>query len=297
MSRAVSTSTGKVYSLAKVCRIWGVSRSGVYRRRGATGSADRKRPGPKGPCSDAELVGHIRGVLSESGFHGEGYRKVWARLRFKGIRTSMRRVLRLMRENGLLAPHRKGNRRGPRAHDGRITTDRVDRMWGTDMTGTFTMKEGQVCVFVAVDHSSMECVGIHAAKRGTRFEALEPLRQGVRERFGKFGAEVAEGLSIRHDHGSQYMSEHFQQEVAFLGMKSSPAFVREPEGNGCAEWFIKTLKENLLWVKSFDTVEELRRALHEFKRRYNEGWIMERHGYRSPSQERLRQLELRTEVA
>ena len=45
--------------------------------------------------------------------------------------------------------------------------------------------------------------------------------------------------------GSQYVSDHFQNEITFLGMTSSPAFVREPEGNGCAERFIRTLKENL----------------------------------------------------
>ena len=46
--------------------------------------------------------------------------------------------------------------------------------------------------------------------------------------------------------------------------------MREPEGNGVAERFIRTLKENLLWVRSFDTIEALRLALLEFKRTYNE---------------------------
>jgi hypothetical protein len=60
-----------------------------------------------------------------------------------------------------------------------------------------------VTVFVAVDHSTTECVGIHAAKRATRFEALEPIRQGVRDYCGGFRAEAAAGLRLRHDHGSQ----------------------------------------------------------------------------------------------
>ena len=72
-------------------------------------------------------------------------------------------------------------------------------------------------------------------------------------------------LDVRHDHGSQYMSDAFQKELAFLGIESSPAFVRAPEGNGCAERFIRTLKENLLWVRTFDTVEELRQALLVFR--------------------------------
>jgi transposase InsO family protein len=64
----------------------------------------------------------------------------------------------------------------------------------------------------------------------------------VREHFGGFEREIAAGLAIRHDHGSAYMSDDFQREVAFLGMTSSPSFVREPEGNGVAERFIRTLK-------------------------------------------------------
>jgi transposase InsO family protein len=152
-----------------------------------------------------------------------------------------------MRDHGLLAHQRAGSPRGPRAHDGTITTDRVDEMWGTDMTAVAT-GEGQAAVFIAVDHCSAECVGIHASARATRHEALEPIRQGVRQSFGTIGADVAKGLKVRHDHGSQYMSRDFQREIRFLGAESSPAFVRAPEGNGCAERFIRTLKENLLWV-------------------------------------------------
>ena len=82
------------------------------------------------------LLEQIRAVLSASPFHGEGHRKAWARLRVGGIRTSLRRVLRLMRENDLLAPGRVGRPRGPRNHDGTIIPDDVNTMWGTDMTTT-----------------------------------------------------------------------------------------------------------------------------------------------------------------
>jgi transposase InsO family protein len=260
-----------------------------HRQRDAVPAQQRPTPkkrGPTGPCDDQALVGHIRGVLADSPFHGEGYRKAWARLRHQGIRTSAERVRRLMRQHGLQAPHRAGNPHGPKAHDGTITTGRPDVMWGTDLTTTVTAAEGHACVFVAVDHCTGECVGLHAAKRGTRFEALEPLRQGVREHFGGFGPGVASGLAIRHDHGSAYLSGEFQRELTLLGMTSSPSYVREPQGNGCAERFIRTLKENLLWVRAFATVAELVAALGEFKRQYNEHWLIGRQGHRTPSQVR-----------
>lgn len=287
MGQAASPSIRIVYSLARVLRTWEIARSTFYaRKQCAKLPIDRThghKRGPQGPCDDETLLEKIRELLAKSSFHGEGHRKVWAKLRVLcAIRTSKDRVLRLMRENNLLAPTRVGHKHGPKGHEGTILTEVPNRMWGTDMTGTVTVREGKACVFVAVDHCTLECTGIHAAKVGTRFEALEPLRQGVREHFGGFAHNVAVGLCVRHDHGSAYLSDDFQNELTFLGAESSPSFVREPEGNGCAEWFIRILKENLLWVRSFETVEELRQALLEFKEVYNTQWLIERHGYRTP---------------
>jgi putative transposase len=288
MSRTVSPSANRPYGVQRVTRVWGASRATVYRHR-CGGLRPRSRPGPVGPMPDEALVEAIRGLLAASPFHGEGYRKIWARLRFAGVRTSKRRVLRLTRAHGLQAPGRVGRPHGPRAHDGTIRTERVDQMWGTDPTSTLT-GEGQASIFVTVDHASTGGLGIHAARRATRFEALEPLRQAVRFAFGTFGQGIAGGLKLRHDHGSQFVADDFQRELAFLGIASSPAFVREPEGNGCVERLIRTLKENLLWVRRFATIDELSQALHRFKETYNQTWIVQRHGYQTPAAVRAAQL-------
>ena len=103
---------------------------------------------------------------------------------------------------------------------------------------------------------------------------------------------VARRLKLRHDHGSNYMSGDFLDDIECLGIEASPTFVREPEDNGVAERFIRTLKENLLWVRTFETIEELRAALVEFARRYNETWLVARHGYRTPAQVRADQRRL-----
>lgn len=255
MSTVISISTRRRYGVSRVCRVWGFARAGFYRsRRAAAGSlVPRRRPGPEGPMSDAALVEAIRQVLVDSPFHGEGYRKVWARLRHAGLRTSKERVRRAMRENGLQAATRMGRPRGPRNHDGTIIPEMVDTMWGTDMTAAFTVEHGQVAVFVAVDHCSAECIGIHAALRGTRHEALEPIRQGVIERFGGVEEKAASGLAIRHDHGSQYMSRDFQKEIGWLGATSSPAFIRAPEvasvklvENPSVDWRPSVMRRRLL---------------------------------------------------
>ena len=70
MSKVISISTRRRYGVARVCRIWGIARAGVYRRRCVTETpnAPRRRPGPQGPMADAALVEAIRQVLIDALF-------------------------------------------------------------------------------------------------------------------------------------------------------------------------------------------------------------------------------------
>jgi len=283
MSRTTSPSSSQPYGVARVTSVWNLARSSFYAARQR--ERHPREPQKRGPkvLSDEDLVVEIRQLLAQPIFSGEGYRKIWARLRHKGVRTSKDRVLRLLREHQLLSPSRQPEPAPSNPHEGTIVT-------------TAPETEGNVTVFAAIDHCTAECVGIHAVKKATRFEALEPIRQGVRDHFGAFSAGAADGLTLRHDHGSVYMSDDFQTEVKFLGIEPSPAFVRQPEGNGCIERFFRTLKEQLLWVHRFRDLEELRTALIDFRDRYNHHWILERLNYRTPLQAR-RDFQLELDVA
>jgi putative transposase len=121
MSQTRSPSTQQVYGLARVCRVWEVARSTVYATQGrAAGVATPpQRRGPKPRWSDEALLIEIRAVLAAATFLGEGHRKVWARLRWQGMRTAKARVLRLMREAHLLAPRSWATRMGRRRTTGR----------------------------------------------------------------------------------------------------------------------------------------------------------------------------------
>ena len=172
MSQTLSPSLARCYGLARVARAWNISRASVYRSLKETPpNTIVRRPGPVGACSDVELAEHIRQHIVASRLHGEGYRKLWARLRFAGVRTSPRRVRRVMRENGLLAPHRVG-RTATKPHDGTIITNKVNEMWGTDMTQTITIREGRANVFVAVEHANSEVVGISCLGVGQSLRGL-----------------------------------------------------------------------------------------------------------------------------
>ena len=87
---------------------------------------------------------------------------------------------------------------------------------------------------------------------------------------GGFGAGVANGLVLRHDNGANYISEEFQSEIAFFGIESSRSFVRQPQGNGVAERFIRTLKEQILHGRVIASLQELREELDRFAKLHNE---------------------------
>ena len=173
MSAATSPGTGLAYGLRRVCAAWGMARSSFYAMTSGQHAEQppAKRRGPKPAISDQALLVAIEADLEASPWEGEGYRKVWARLRVcRDIRVARKRVLRLMRENNLLSPHRC-RRRGGNPHDGEIITHAPNLMWGTDGVRVFTVDDGWGWIFTAVEHWNAECVGWHVCKRGDRFAA------------------------------------------------------------------------------------------------------------------------------
>lgn len=288
MSRETSVGAGKPYGLERVCRVLAFPRSTIYAQRQAAKVVPLHpaRRGPRPAVADADLLAAIRADLDASPFTGEGHRKVWARLRLlRGIRVGRSRVLRLMRENALLSPHRRPQGR-PSLHDGTITTDRPNAMWGTDGIRIETVDEGWVWVFSAVDHCDACCVGIHAVKIGNRFAALQPIAQGLQSEFGATGADAGRGLALRMDNGTQYTADDFLNQVKFWGIAPSFAFVAEPQTNGVAERFNRTLKEQAIHGRTFRNVEEVRAAVTAFKDRYNRHWRLEKLGFMSPLEAR-----------
>ena len=88
------------------------------------------------------------------------------------------------------------------------------------------------------------------------------------------------------DHGSQYLSDHFTNQIKFWGIQPSYAFVAEPQTNGVAERFNRTLKEQIIHGRIYRNIAELRDAVRDFVELYNAQWIVEKNGYLSPAQAR-----------
>ena len=287
MAEATSPTGGRRYGVARVCRVWEVPKSSFYAARNAatdgTGpAASPARRGPRPAVSDQDLLTAIRADLARSPWTGEGHRKVWARLRARdGIRVSRERVPRLMREHALLSPHR-ARRRSDAVHERHIITEAPNVMWATDATQVTTVRDGKVWLFGVAEHWNAELLGWHVAKRGTRFEAIQAVGMAVRQQFSHLEAGAARGLALRHDHGSNFMSEVFQKQVKFWGMAPSYAFVGEPETNGCIERLFRTLKEQVVHGRIYRTIDEVRDAVRAFATRYNAERLIEKNGYRSP---------------
>jgi putative transposase len=295
MAQATSPAGGQRYGVRRVCRAWDVPRSSFYAARQPTPASTLPRPparrGPKPAVSDEALLAAVRQDLARSPWTGEGHRKVWARLRVRdAIRVSRKRVLRLMREHALLSPHR-ARRRRETAHDRHIVTEAPNIVWATDATQVITVQDGKVWLFGVAEHWNAELLGWHVTKSGTRFEATQALGMAVRQQFGHLSADAARGLALRHDHGSAFMADHFQKQIRFWGMAPSYAFLGEPETNGVIERLFRTLKEQIVHGRIFQTIDEVRDAVRAFAARYNAEWLIEKNGHRSPLDARAAWLE------
>ena len=107
----------------------------------------------------------------------------------------------------------------------------------------------------------------------------------VRQQFGHLGRDAARGLELRHDHGSAFMAEDFQNQIAW-GMLPSYAFVGQPQTNGVIERFFRTFKEQVVHGRIFQSIDDFRDAARDFVLRYNTQWLVEKNGHLSPAQTR-----------
>lgn len=292
MSVSTSPLTGKLYGVELVCHIGGFPRSSFYAKKKADVSASPTstsdpvpKRGPKTIISDSQLLELIRDDIKSSPWKGEGHRKIHARIRRKGFIVGHNRVLGLMRKNNLLSPHRcRFSNSGE--HDGKIITQIPNDLWATDGTQILTVDDGKVWAFAAVEHWNAECVGWHVAKTGSRFAALQPIAMALHNIYGSVGPGVARGLALRMDHGCQYTSDHFLHQTKNWGIAPSFALVGQPETNGVAERFFRTLKEQAIYGHVFKNAEEVRIAIQAFVTTYNTAWRLEKNGYLTPAEMR-----------
>jgi len=280
----INPAVNKKYSAKTVLKIAKISSSAWYGKKHY--KSDKLKPGPKPKVSDENILAEIKTEIKNPVFHSEGYKKVHARIRNRKIICGKNRIYNLMSKENLLVAHRIVNNGNSRPHDGTIITEFPNKMWGTDGKYLHTIKEGQCWFFSVIDHCNDEILGWHTVKKGDRFAAMEPVRQAVKKEYGSVEQNICRdiGLFLRSDHGSQYDSNDFQNEIKFLGLTHSPAFVRSPECNGIIERFHRTLQEQVFDINIFEDLEHAKEVIGKFIKQYNNNWLIHRLGLKSPIQ-------------
>ena len=262
-----------------MCRVLEISESGYYRWR------QRQRQPSRRSQENEQLLASIRGIMVDSKWT-YGAPRVAAQLRNNGIKVSVNRVARLMREAGLSASVPKkyvpSTRRGARAHG---IEDRVnrqfdvaepDQLWVADATCLHTLN-GKLYLAVVQDACSRRILG-WAMKTcqdvGLTSQALQMALRGRR----------CKGVTHPSDQGKQYGAKAFQALCRAHGIEQSMGSVGDCYDNAQAEsWFATLKRESVLSADPLKSAQALRLQII----RYIESWYNTRRlhsslGYMSP---------------
>jgi transposase InsO family protein len=193
------------------------------------------------------LVERIRQIKSDHPFWG--YRRMWAYLRYvDGLVINKKRVYRLMKEHNLtvkpnhkLKAKRLSGRPKPRP-------DRPNQWWGIDMTKVMT-DSGWVYIVIVLDWYSKKVVGHYAGTQATSCHWLDALDKALNRQFP--GGVRGHDLHLMSDNGSQPTSLRFMKACSSLKVNQAFTSYNNPKGNADTERMMRTLKEELLWLREW----------------------------------------------
>jgi putative transposase len=239
----------------------------------------RRRSSDSVAARNEMIVTRLREL--KAGHPFRGYRWCWAHLRYVDkLDVNKKRVYRLLKEHRLLATQTKhevtrvSSRPKPRP-------DRPRQWWGIDMTKVITAT-GWAYVVVVLDWYTKQIVGYHCGPRATATDWLTALDQGLNRHFPEGVRD--RGLHLMSDNGSQPTSERFMKTCSFLGVHQAFTSYNNPKGNADTERVMRTIKEELLWLREWRDPYEVSRAFGEWSEAYNETWLHSALGYRTPNQ-------------
>jgi putative transposase len=260
------------YTLARVCRAWGFSRATVYRQRQRVARSSH-HPVSIDVLDDANIASRLNEIVANSPFPAERHRKLWARLKRAGVEVSRERVRRIVREFAVIPAVGAG-----------IITKHPDIMWGIDAAKVGTAEDGPAFVLFAIDHYTAECLAIRVVQEETTQAWLSVVLDALRHAFQNVAPGCAAGLKLRHDNLPLYRSAAFRRPLRIYGIGFSPSPILSPQMNGCAERFVRTLRDNLLSIRFFNDISELTEAVRDFRLAYNGQWLLARENYRTPAE-------------
>lgn len=225
------------------------------------------------------LVERIRQIKGEHPFWG--YRRTWAYLKYvDGLVVNKKRIYRLMKEHNLtvlpnhqLKAKRSSGRRKPRP-------DRPNQWWGIDMTKVMT-DSGWVYIVIVLDWYSKKVVGHYSGSQAKSCHWLEALERGLNRQFPD--GVRGHNLHLMSDNGCQPTSLRFMKACSDLKVDQAFTSYNNPKGNADTERMMRTLKEELMWLREWPSAAELSKELNQWIEYYNESYLHSALGYRPPN--------------
>lgn len=238
-----------------------------------------RRPSQSVIFRNAPLVERIRHIKAEHPFWG--YRRTWAYLKYvDGLVVNKKRVYRLMKAHNLtvlpnhqLKAKRLSHRRKPRP-------DRPNQWWGIDMTKVLT-DSGWVYVVIVLDWYSKKVVGHYSGTQATSRHWLDALERGLNRQFPD--GVRGHNLHLMSDNGCQPTSLRFMKACSDLKVDQAFTSYNNPKGNADTERMMRTLKEELMWLREWPSSTELKKELDRWIEYYNENYLHSALGYRPPN--------------
>lgn len=210
-----------------------------------------------------------------------GYRRVWASLRYRDrIPCNMKKVYRIMKERDLLCTKKITRKVADRTYRSKPKAERPNQIWGTDMTKVFVEGSGWVYITVVLDWFSKKIVGISAGNRSKACDWIEALDRALNTQFPA-GAR-GKDLKLVSDNGCQPTSEAFMRYCASVEVEQIYTSYCNPKGNAETERFMRTMKEELIWLIEWPSAEELIKALENWVINYNSEYLHSKLNYRTP---------------
>lgn len=226
---------------------------------------------------DSELLPLIQELKSDHPFWG--YRRIWATLRYKyGLCVNEKRIARMLSIYSLGARRPKCKAlRSAKTVKPRPTKAR--EWWGIDMTKVLT-ESGWVYITLVVDWFSKMIVGYHAGYQSKSEHWLSALEMGLKDNF-PYGVRT-ESLNLMSDNGSQPTSRSFMKTCGLLGIQQAFTSYNNPKGNADTERMMLTIKQELLWLCEWTSLEHIHQHLDNWIYLYNTEYLHSSLGYKTP---------------
>ena len=187
-----------------------------------------------------------------------------------------------MQEEGLTV-NRHQRQRIPKPVRPKPRADRPRQYWGIDMTKFLIPSIGWVYLVIVLDWYTKKIVGWDLALRSRATEWKQALDRAITAEFpnGVRGA----GLNLISDNGTQPTAISFMQDMATLGINHIFTTYNNPKGNADTERMMRTIKEEVLWLYEFNSLQQAQEVMDCWIRvDYHQQYVHSALGSRSPQE-------------